>query len=57
VLKIKRKSAKCIVYIVRRNCLLIHVIEGKVEERIVVTGRRRRIRKQLMDNRKETRGY
>ena len=56
MLKIKRKSAKCIVYIVRRNCLLIYVIEGKVEERIVVTGRRRRIRKQLVDNRKET-GY
>ena len=33
----------------RRNCLLQHVIEGKVEARIEVTGRRERRRKQLLD--------
>jgi hypothetical protein len=37
----------------RGNC----VIEGKVEERIKVTGRLGRRRKQLLDDRKETRGY
>jgi hypothetical protein len=40
----------------RRNCLLKHVIEGKIEERIQVRGRQRRRRKQLLDNFQETRG-
>jgi hypothetical protein len=31
--------------ILRRNCLLKHVIEGKIQARIEVTGRRRRRRK------------
>ena len=35
-----------------RNCLLKHVIEGKIDG----TGRRRRRRKQLLDYVKETRG-
>ena len=34
-----------------------HVIEGKIEGRIEVTGRRGRRRKQLPDDLKETRGY
>ena len=38
---------------VRGNCLLKHVIEGKIDE----TGRRGRRRKRLMDDVKETRGY
>ena len=41
----------------RRNCLLKHVIEGKVEGRIKVTGKRRRRRKQILDDLKEKRGY
>jgi hypothetical protein len=41
----------------RRNCLLKHVIEGKIEGRIEATGRRVRIRKQLLDDFKQTRGY
>jgi hypothetical protein len=41
----------------RRNCLLKHVIEGKLEGRIVMTGRRGRRRKQLLDYLKEKRGY
>jgi hypothetical protein len=41
----------------RRNCLLKHVIEGKIEGRIEVIGRGGRRRKQLLDNLKETEGY
>jgi hypothetical protein len=41
----------------RRNCLLKHIIEGKIEGRIVVTGWWRRRRKQLLDELKEKRGY
>jgi len=40
-----------------RNCLLKHVIEGKIEGRIGVTGRRGRGRKQPPDDLKETGGY
>jgi len=38
---------------VRRNCLLNHVIEGKVEGRMEVSGRRGRKRKQILDDLKE----
>jgi hypothetical protein len=41
----------------RRNCLLKHVIGGKIKGRIEVTGRRERRRKQLLDDLKEGRGY
>jgi hypothetical protein len=44
---IKRRKANWIGHILRRNCLLKHVIERKIEERIEVTGRRGRKRKQL----------
>jgi hypothetical protein len=37
--KIKRRKAILIGHILRRNCLLKHVIEGKLEGRIKVTGR------------------
>jgi hypothetical protein len=47
---IKRRKANWIGHILRRNCLLKHVIEEKVE----VTGRRGRIHKQLLDDLKET---
>jgi hypothetical protein len=40
----------------RRNCLVTHVIEGRTEGRIEMTGRWRR-RKQLLDDLKQTRGY
>jgi hypothetical protein len=39
------------------NCLLKHVIEGKVEGKLEVRGRRGGKRKQLMDDLKKTRGY
>jgi hypothetical protein len=37
--------------------LVKHIIEGKIQEGIAVTGRRGRKRKQLLDVVKETRGY
>jgi hypothetical protein len=44
-------------HILRRNCLLKHVIEGKIEGRIEMTERRGRRRRQLLDDRKERRRY
>ena len=41
----------------RRNCVLKHVIDGKIEGRVEVTGRVGRGRKQLLDDLKETRVY
>ena len=35
----------------------MHIIEGKIEGGIQVTGRQRRRRNQLLDYLKETRGY
>jgi hypothetical protein len=32
----KRRKAKWIIYILRRNCCLKHVIKGKIEGRIEV---------------------
>jgi len=40
----------------RRNCPLNQVIEGKMEGRIEVTGRRGRRRNQVLDDVKENRG-
>jgi hypothetical protein len=54
---VNRRKADWIGAILRRNCLLKHVIEGKLEARIKVTERRARRRKQLLENPKETRGY
>jgi hypothetical protein len=50
---IKRRKTNWIGHILRSNCLLKHVIEGRIN----VTGRRGRRRKQLLDDLKETRGY
>jgi hypothetical protein len=54
---IKRRKANWIGHILRRNCLLKHVIKGKIEGRTEVTGRRERRRKQLLDDLKEKRRY
>jgi len=54
---VNRGKANWIGHILRRNCLLKQVIEGKIEERIEVTGRRGRRRKQPLDDRKEKIGY
>jgi hypothetical protein len=55
--KIKRRKANWIGHILRRNCLLKHVIEGKLGGRIEMTGRRGRRRKKLLDDLKEKRRY
>jgi hypothetical protein len=47
---IKRRKANWIGDILRRNCLLKHVLEGKIEGRTEVTGRRGIRRKQLPDD-------
>jgi hypothetical protein len=54
---IKRRKANWIDHILRKNCLLKHVIEGKVEGKIEVTGRRGTRWKQLLNYPEETRGY
>jgi hypothetical protein len=54
--EIKRK-ANCIGHILRRNCLLKQVIEGKIKGEMGVTRRRGRRRRKLLDNLKERRGY
>jgi hypothetical protein len=54
---IKRRKANWIGHILRRNSLLKQVIEGKLEGRIEVTGRRGRRRQQLLDDLKEKRRY
>jgi hypothetical protein len=46
---IKIRKGKWIGHILRRNCLLKCVIEGKTERRIVVTGSRGRRCKQLLE--------
>jgi hypothetical protein len=54
---IKRRKANWIGHILHRNCLLKHVIEGKLEGKIEMTGRRGRRHKQLQDDLKEKRSY
>jgi hypothetical protein len=54
---IKGRKANWIGHLLRRNCLLKHAIEGKLEGRIEMTGRRGRRRKQLLDDLKEKRRY
>jgi hypothetical protein len=49
----KRRKADWIRHFLRRNCLLKHVIEQKIEGRIEVTGRRGRRGKQLLDDLKK----
>jgi hypothetical protein len=53
---ISKRKANWIGHILRRNCLLQQVIEGKIKGGIEVTRRRRRRRK-LLDDLKERRGY
>jgi hypothetical protein len=54
---IKKKKANWICHILRRNCLLKHVTEGKVQGRIEVKERLGRRRKQLFYDLKETGRY
>ena len=47
---VKRRKANWIGHILCRNCLLRHVIEGKMEGRIEVVGIQGRRFKQLLDD-------
>ena len=55
--EIRKRKANWIGHILRRNCLLQQVIEGKIKGGIEVTGRRGRRRRKLLDCLKERRGY
>jgi len=55
--EIRKRKANRIGYILRRNCLLQRVIEGKIKGGIEVTERRGRKRRKLLDDLKERRGY
>ena len=53
----KKRKANWIGHILRRNCLLKQVIEGKIKEEIEVTRRQGRRRKKSLDDLKDRRGY
>jgi hypothetical protein len=55
--EIRKRKAKWIGHILRRNCLLQWVIEGKIQGGIQVTGIQGRRRWKLLDDLKERRGY
>ena len=55
--EIRKRKANWIGHILRRNCLLQQVIEGKINRQIEVTIRRGRRRKKLLDDLKDRRGY
>jgi hypothetical protein len=55
--EISKMKANWICNILRRNCLLRQVIEGKIKGRIGVAGRRGRRRRKLLDDLKERRRY
>ena len=55
--EMRKRKANWIGHILRRNCLLQRVIEGKIKGGIEVTGRRGRKRKKLLDDLKERKGY
>jgi hypothetical protein len=55
--EIRKRKANWIGHILRRNCRLQRVIEGKIQEGIEVTGRQGIRRRKLMDDLKERRGY
>jgi len=55
--EIRKRKANWIGYILRRNCLLQRVIEGKIKGEIEVIRRRGRRRRKLLDDLKKRRGY
>jgi len=46
----ERRKANWIGHISRRNCLLKHVMAGKIDGKVEVTGRRRRRTEQLLND-------
>jgi hypothetical protein len=55
--EIRKWKANWIGHILRRNCLLQRVIEGKIQGGIEVTERQGIRRRKLLDDLKERRGY
>jgi len=55
--EINKRKANWIGHILRGNCLLQQVIEGKIKGGIEVTGRRGRRRRELLDDLKKRRGH
>ena len=55
--EIRKRKANWIGHILRRNCLLKQVIEGKIKGEMDVTRRRGRRRKKLLDDLKDRRRY
>ena len=55
--EIRKRKANWIGHILRRNCLLKQLIEGKIKGEMDVTRRRGRRRKKLLDDLKGRRGY
>jgi len=55
--EISKRKANWIGHILRRNCLLQRVIEGKIKGGIEVRGRRGRRRRKLLGDLEERRGY
>jgi hypothetical protein len=55
--QIRNRKANWIAHILRRNCILQRVIEGKIQGGIEVTGRQERRHRNLLDDLKERRGY
>ena len=53
--KICYSGSNCIGHILRRNCLLKHIIEGETEGRVEMRGRQERRRKHLLEDLKERR--
>ena len=55
--EIRKRKANWIGHILRRNCLLKQVIEGKIKGKKEVARRRGRRCKKLLDDLKDRRGY
>jgi len=55
--EICKRKANWIGHILRRNCLLQRLTEGKIQGGIEETGRQGRRRRKLMDDLEERRGY
>jgi hypothetical protein len=55
--EISKRKSNWIGHSLRRNCLLRHIIEGKIKEGREVTGRRGRRRRKLLGDLRERRGY
>ena len=55
--EMRKRKANWIGHILRRNCLLKQVIEGKIKGQIEVTRRRGRRRRELLDDLENSGGY